>query len=186
MSRKLSFKEALARPAGARDESHASSASCEETEAPKVKFLLLPGKMTRPVDVAKTLRELGMPLRKAHEALNRLALKNPIVVHLDANKERLVVDGLAALGISAARMAVPNPDIKQIREKLGASQKEFASRFFLEVDTLQNWEQGRNEPDAPTKVLLKIIDVWPEIVYAALTADSSPMARNMMRLKGGD
>src|ERR1700753_1233706 len=101
MQRKLSFKEALARPAASPDESRALSASREESETPKVKFLLLPRRMTRPVDVARTLRELGMPLRKAHEALNRLALKNSIVVNLEASKERLVVERLPPPGGSA-------------------------------------------------------------------------------------
>lgn len=115
-----------------------------------------------------------MPLRKAHEALNRLALKNPVVVHLDEDKEHLVAERLGAVGIAAARMALPQPDIKHIREKLGVSQREFANCFFLELDTLQNWEQRRYEPDAPARLLLTIIERFPDIVFRALTEDSLP------------
>jgi DNA-binding transcriptional regulator YiaG len=41
-------------------------------------------------------------------------------------------------------------------------------RFGFELDTIQNWEQGRNAPDAQTQVLLKVIETHPEIVDEAL------------------
>jgi len=33
------------------------------------------------------------------------------------------------------------PDIKEVREKTGLSQVEFASRLHISASTLQNWEQ---------------------------------------------
>ena len=42
-------------------------------------------------------------------------------------------------------------DIKAIREKLGVSQSEFALMIGVSVSTLQNWEQGRRQPDGPAR-----------------------------------
>jgi len=35
------------------------------------------------------------------------------------------------------------PDIKEVREKTGLTQAEFAARLHISARTLQNWEQGR-------------------------------------------
>jgi transcriptional regulator with XRE-family HTH domain len=36
--------------------------------------------------------------------------------------------------------------LRTLREALGLSQSELATRCGLPIDTLQNWEQGRSEP----------------------------------------
>lgn len=67
MSRKLSLKEALGLQVDARDERPAPSVF--RGEARKTKFLLAPLEIPQPVQVARTLMDLGLSLRKAHEAL---------------------------------------------------------------------------------------------------------------------
>jgi len=57
-----------------------------------------------------------------------------------------------------------NPDPKQIREKLGLSQNKFAKMLGISISTLQNWEQGRREPDGPAKVLLNIAARYADAV----------------------
>jgi len=61
-------------------------------------------------------------------------------------------------------------DIKAIREKIGVSQSEFALMIGVSVSTLQNWEQGRRQPDGPARALLKVAAENPEAVAEALTA----------------
>lgn len=61
-------------------------------------------------------------------------------------------------------------DIKAIREKLGVSQSEFAMMIGVSVSTLQNWEQGRRQPDGPARALLKVAAENPEAVAEALSA----------------
>jgi len=61
-------------------------------------------------------------------------------------------------------------DIKAIREKLGVSQSEFALMIGVSVSTLQNWEQGRRQPDGPARALLKVAAENPEVVAEALSA----------------
>jgi putative transcriptional regulator len=52
----------------------------------------------------------------------------------------------------------PDVDIRKVRLKMGFGQAQFATRFGLPPATLRNWEQGRSRPDAPTRVLLAVIE----------------------------
>jgi putative transcriptional regulator len=62
------------------------------------------------------------------------------------------------------------PDPKAIRERLGLSQSRFALIIGVSVRTLQNWEQGRREPEGPAKALLRVVDREPQAVLHALHA----------------
>ncbi|PKL47056.1 MAG: transcriptional regulator [Candidatus Riflebacteria bacterium HGW-Riflebacteria-2] len=59
-------------------------------------------------------------------------------------------------------------DVKQIREKLHKTQREFALMIGISVATLRNWEQGRRRPEGPAMVLLKIAQTNPELISQAL------------------
>ena len=50
------------------------------------------------------------------------------------------------------------PDIKEVREKTGLTQAEFAARLHISARTLQNWEQGRRYPTSPAATLIRILD----------------------------
>jgi putative transcriptional regulator len=60
------------------------------------------------------------------------------------------------------------PEIRNVRERLNVSQNEFALMIGVSVRTLQNWEQGRREPDGPAKALLRIALRNPSAVLDAL------------------
>ena len=58
---------------------------------------------------------------------------------------------LAALDVRMHRpRTIPDPAafIAEVRARHNLSQREFAGALGLDVRTLQNWEQGRNRPDA--------------------------------------
>ena len=59
-------------------------------------------------------------------------------------------------------------DVRAIRAKLGLTQEEFASRFGFSVNTLRHWEQGKRQPEGPTRAYLLVIDRAPKAVQAAL------------------
>jgi putative transcriptional regulator len=63
----------------------------------------------------------------------------------------------------------PVPDVKAIRAELGLSQSAFANRFGFSLRTVQEWEQRRSNPDAPARILLKIIETNPDAVEQALS-----------------
>jgi DNA-binding transcriptional regulator YiaG len=119
--------------------------------------------------VARLLTRHGLSLRKAHEVLNRLAEGYTVAAELYADDARALVSELATLGVNALPIMPPEPDVKRIRERLGLSQAEFSIRFGLELDTVQNWEQGRTRPDPAGRTLLGLIEAYPECVDAVLT-----------------
>jgi putative transcriptional regulator len=50
-----------------------------------------------------------------------------------------------------------------IREKLDLSQDAFASLMGVSIRTVQDWEQGRREPQGPAKSLLRVAEQHPEV-----------------------
>jgi putative transcriptional regulator len=66
-----------------------------------------------------------------------------------------------------ARMK-PVPRAKTLRRALGLTQEEFAARYRIPIGTLRDWEQGRAEPDQPTRAYLTVIAHDPEGIRRAL------------------
>jgi len=56
------------------------------------------------------------------------------------------------------------PDVAAIRGEYGLSQAKFAALVGISVRTLQNWEQGRREPQGPARVLLRVAAKHPRAV----------------------
>ncbi len=68
----------------------------------------------------------------------------------------------------ARKFEVRAEDVKAIRAKLDKSQSEFALMIGVSISTLQNWEQGRRQPEGPARALLKVASVNPRAVADAL------------------
>lgn len=68
---------------------------------------------------------------------------------------------------------VPDVDVRRVRQGMGLSQIQFATKFGLPPATLRNWEQGRARPDAPTRVLLAVIAKHPKTVEDVLSSKAS-------------
>jgi len=52
---------------------------------------------------------------------------------------------------------------KVIRSKLNLSQSAFAGMLGVSMRTLQDWEQGRRNPQGPAIALLRIAEQHPEV-----------------------
>jgi len=65
---------------------------------------------------------------------------------------------------ASREFVVEEPDVAAIREEYGLSQAKFAALLGISVRTLQNWEQGRRQPQGPAKVLLRVASRHPEAV----------------------
>ena len=63
---------------------------------------------------------------------------------------------------------LPLIEVRSLRQKLGLSQSQFAARFGFTPATVKNWEQGRTQPDGPSRILLTVIAHHPEAVEDAL------------------
>lgn len=66
------------------------------------------------------------------------------------------------LALRAHELSEPSPP-KEIRLKLHMSQSVFAGLMGVSVRTLQDWEQGRREPQGPAIALLRIAEQHPEV-----------------------
>jgi DNA-binding transcriptional regulator YiaG len=81
-------------------------------------------------------------------------------VTIQPNAQRKMVRQWAAL-----RAALPEVDaqfIKETREELRCTRALFASRLFINERTLENWEQGRVQPNAQAAVLILLVRHFPD------------------------
>ena len=49
----------------------------------------------------------------------------------------------------------------------GLSQREFSAMLGIDIDTLRNWEQGRNKPDQAAITLINAFDKSPATIEQA-------------------
>ncbi|MSP01378.1 MAG: helix-turn-helix domain-containing protein [Acetobacteraceae bacterium] len=132
--------------------------------------LRLEGALERPIHVLQRLRAAGLTLRSAHAVINRLAETRLAVCQIadGANIPVLATD-LAAMNVHTFRRRQLDPSmIAEVRARHGLSQREFAEVLGLDIDTLQNWEQGRNKPDAAALNLVMAYDKSPALIEQAV------------------
>jgi putative transcriptional regulator len=67
------------------------------------------------------------------------------------------------------------PDVAALRAHFKLSQAKFAALLGISVDTLQNWEQHRRQPEGPAKVLLRVAAAHPEALLSV--TQQSPKRR---------
>lgn len=66
-------------------------------------------------------------------------------------------------------------EVRSVRARFKLSQGKFAALMGVSVDTLQNWEQARREPDGPANVLLMVAVKHPEVLLSV--SGEPPVAR---------
>lgn len=121
------------------------------------------------IEVMRLLVRAGVSTRRAKEiadSLNRRGEAVAIMRHAPADFARRFADH----GITATSPKIRNVNVKQLRQRLGLSQSEFAARFAIEDSAIKNWEQRRAEPVGAAQVLLNLIDRDPDAVTAILAA----------------
>ena len=136
------------------------------------------GPLDRPIDVMKRLREVRVSLRHAHGAINRLAEQSWAVCAVDAKADLAGLRrDLAAMNVEVRqRRRAPSEaaSIAAARDRQGLSQREFADLLGFDVRTLQNWEQGRNRPDAAALSLIALFDRAPEVIEELISEPIAP------------
>lgn len=67
------------------------------------------------------------------------------------------------------KVEIPNEiDVREIREHLNLSRKEFADSFGFSSRTLQHWEQGDRVPHGSARVLLLLLQRDPAAIAKLL------------------
>jgi len=100
--------------------------------------------------------------------------------------------------LRTTQIDIPKPiemnsnQIVKIRKEHNYSQAVFARMLSTKVSTLRNWEQGRSEPNAQAKLLLKLVDTAPDVLAvlarvttgtAAVKAKTKPRSKAVARKK---
>ena len=153
---KQEFKERLARPGRTEGTRRASSGS-------PVGLAIRPaGKSMSSIDAIGLLTHGGLSLLRAKRTIE-FAMEHGLAHALLPAVEDIgaLVGDLRKAGFRATRLAIEPVDVKDIRENLGLSQEQFAVRFNLDLQTVQNWEQGRYTPDRAAANYLRVIARQP-------------------------
>lgn len=67
------------------------------------------------------------------------------------------------------KVEIPNEiDVREIRENLNLSRKEFADSFGFSPRTLQHWEQGDRVPHGSARILLLLLQRDPATIAKIL------------------
>lgn len=62
---------------------------------------------------------------------------------------------------------IPLVDVAAIRKTTGLSQAKFAATFGLDKSAVEEWEQGRRNPGRAARVLLRVIELDPDVAKRA-------------------
>jgi len=108
--------------------------------------------------VSKTSTSNKMPRPMTVEAVEKAAIPDPDARPLTA---------------ADFRRMKRTPRAKIIRRALDLTQEEFAARYHIPLGTLRDWEQGRAEPDQPTRAYLTLIARDPDHVSRILNRKMS-------------
>lgn len=169
MSTNFELKARLAQLGPVRDMIPARSSSAETEPV----LLRRTGAFRERITVFRRLFDEGVAARAAKDAIDRLASEDWTVcpVPSDTDFVRLARD-LAALDVELSRRPAADDasSIAVVRERHGLSQREFAERLGVDLRTLQNWEQGRNRPDAAVMHLVRLFDRDPQLVVRTIYA----------------
>ncbi len=120
------------------------------------------------IHVAHRLRCSGLGLKAAHTAISELAEKDWTLceIPVDGGLEDLARD-LKPLDVQLYRgRTFPEPGtfMAAVRACYEISQPEIADALGVDIDTVQNWEQGRNRTDSAFLSLIALFDRGPALV----------------------
>jgi len=74
------------------------------------------------------------------------------------------INEIKAGSVGRVHVYITPSQIKAVRRKVGVSQSSFAAMLNVSPRTLQEWEQGRRQPNGPARSLLAIAAKRPEVM----------------------
>lgn len=123
----------------------------------------------RTIPAIRSLHHRGLSMIRAKRAVEAVFDKGLAVVAVPRVEDlSALARDLADSGVAVTAVEVGDVDVRRIRERSGLTQEEFALRFGLDVDTLQNWEAGRRAMPAAVRSYMRVIDRMPEQAGSAL------------------
>ena len=154
---KSSFKERLERLGPVRDVPRVASGS------PVVVSLRpITNREVKTVPATLALAKRGLSLLRAKRAIGEMLSRGRAVVKLPTVEDQSTLRAeLAKLGVRTRSVGERDVDIRQLRESLNLTQEQFALRYCIDLDTLQNWERKRRKPDQAVQSYMRVIEKMP-------------------------
>jgi putative transcriptional regulator len=110
------------------------------------------------VSAALALARRGLSMLRAKRVVEAVLSGGEAVVHVPMVEDFATLAAeLKAAGLRATKTATAPVDVRKIRIDLSMTQEEFAALFNLDLDTVQNWEQGRRRLDRTAESYLRVI-----------------------------
>ena len=72
------------------------------------------------------------------------------------------------ISVAAWKRGVMGRQIRQLRNRLGLSQQEFADMYGIPASSIRQYEIGRYMPPPATRAYLKVIEAEPEVARRAV------------------
>ena len=80
------------------------------------------------------------------------------------------INEIKAGNVGRVQVYITPAQIKAVRENVGVSQSSFAAMLNVSPRTLQEWEQGRRQPNGPARSLLAIAAKRPDVMQEVFAA----------------
>jgi putative transcriptional regulator len=129
------------------------------------------------IDATMALARRGMTMLRAKRAIEAVLDDGEVAVEVPTVEDfAALARDLSRAGVEAARIATDPVDVRSLRLSLGMSQEQFARRFNLDLDALQNWEQGRRSPERAVWSYLRVIAADPKAAARAQEEDTGRRA----------
>ncbi len=126
------------------------------------------------VDATMALARRGLTLLRAKRTIEAVLDAGETIVHVPmVENAASLFSELRAAGFKPSKLASGITDVRELRESLGLTQEHFALRFNLDLDAVQNWEQGRRVPDRAVQSYLRVIAREAEVAALAQEEDAA-------------
>lgn len=121
------------------------------------------------IPAIQALHKRGLTMIRAKRTIEKMVREGHAVALVPKVEDiSALASDLRAHGVSAALVAPNGVDVRRVRERLGYSQAEFAQRYGLDLDSLQNWEANRRTMPKAVRSYVRVIDSLPRQVSEAL------------------
>ena len=108
---------------------------------------------------ALALSKRGVPMLHAKRASEAVQQTNEFVVAVPLLEDIQVLGAeLRTAGIAASVVDQAPVDVAAVRKRQNLTQEQFALRYNLDLETVQNWERGRRTMDKAAENYLRVID----------------------------
>jgi putative transcriptional regulator len=115
------------------------------------------------VSVALALAKRGISMLRAKRIAEEILDTGKAIIRLPmVENERVLARELEAAGCAAFAIAARQINVRELRERLGLTQEQFAWRYGLDLDAVRNWEHERRTPDLAAQSYLRVIARLPE------------------------